>query len=113
MGMFGKAGKSSRSLERRMLRQVLRELRNLIERAVILAGSGGRIGPEHFGNLTSRRDDAVVLSFEREPRLDEVEKDYLRSTLLRHGGNRARAAAVLGISERNIYRLIKQYELVE
>ncbi len=91
----------------------VRELRNLIERAVILAGSGGRIGPEHFGNLTSRRDGAVVLSFDREPRLEEVEKDYLRSTLLRHGGNRARAAAVLGISERNIYRLIKQYELAE
>jgi len=91
----------------------VRELRNLIERAVILAGRSGRICPEHFGNLVSRREDAVVLSFDREPRLDEVEKDYLRSTLLRHGGNRARAAAVLGISERNIYRLIKQYELAE
>ncbi|MGA9396565.1 MAG: sigma-54 dependent transcriptional regulator [Azonexus sp.] len=91
----------------------VRELRNLLERAVILAGRSGRISPEYFGNLASRRDDAVVLSFAHEPRLDEVEKDYLRSTLQRHGGNRARAAAVLGISERNIYRLIKQYELAE
>jgi DNA-binding NtrC family response regulator len=36
---------------------------------------------------------------------------YLRWTLLRHGGNRAKAAVVLGVSERNIYRLIKQHEL--
>ena len=34
-----------------------------------------------------------------------------RSTLLKHAGNRAKVAAVLGISERNIYRLIKQHGL--
>ncbi|WP_153145784.1 sigma-54 dependent transcriptional regulator [Dechloromonas sp. H13] len=89
----------------------VRELRNLIERAVILAGSEARIGAEHFGPLVGRRNDAVVLAFEHEPSLGDIERDYLRHTLLRHGGNRARAAAVLGISERNIYRLIKQYEL--
>jgi len=36
---------------------------------------------------------------------------YLRRTLLRHGGNREKAADVIGISERNMYRLIKQHEL--
>ena len=35
----------------------------------------------------------------------------IRVPLLRHGGNQAKAAVVLGISERNIYRLIKQHEL--
>ena len=45
--------------------------------------------------------------------LADIERDSLRRTLLRHGGTRPRAAAVLGISERSIYRLIKQYELGE
>lgn len=36
---------------------------------------------------------------------------YLRWTLFRRGGNRAKAAVVFGVSERNIYRLIKQHEL--
>jgi len=36
---------------------------------------------------------------------------YLRRTLLRRGGNRAKAAVVFGVSERKIYRLIKQHEL--
>lgn len=91
----------------------VRELRNLIERAVILAGRDGRIRADHFSPLAARREDAVVLAFEREPSLEDIEKDYLRRTLLKYAGNRARAAAILGISERNIYRLIKQYGLVE
>ena len=89
----------------------VRELRNLVERAVILAGRDGRIRAEHFGPLVARRSDSVVLAFDHEPSLGEIEKDYLRRTLLRHNGNRAKAALVLGISERNIYRLIKQHEL--
>ena len=89
----------------------VRELRNLIERAVILAGREGRIRAEHFGALVGRRGEGVVLAFEGEPSLADIEKDYLRRALLKHGGNRAKVAAVLGISERNIYRLIKQYEL--
>lgn len=88
----------------------VRELRNLIERAVILSAREGKIRPEHFGMLASRREEAVVLAFEHEPSLSEIERDYLQRTLQRHGGNRAKAAAILGISERNIYRLIRQYE---
>ena len=89
----------------------VRELRNLIERAAILAGREERIRPEHFGPLQTRREDALVLAFEHEPSLADVERECLRQSLVRHAGNRAKVAAVLGISERNIYRLIKQYEL--
>ncbi len=89
----------------------VRELRNLIERAAILAGREERIRPEHFGPLHSRREDGLALNFEREPSLADVERECLRQSLVRHAGNRAKVAAVLGISERNIYRLIKQYEL--
>ncbi len=91
----------------------VRELRNLIERAAILAGRDERIRPEHFGPLNVRRDDTLMLAFDGEPSLAEVERECLRQSLLRHAGNRARVAAILGISERNIYRLIKQYGLVD
>ncbi|TXI75862.1 MAG: sigma-54-dependent Fis family transcriptional regulator [Dechloromonas sp.] len=89
----------------------VRELRNLIERAAILAGRDERIRPEHFGPLLSRREHAVIYAFDHEPPLAEVERECLRQSLLRHAGNRAKVAAALGISERNIYRLIKQYDL--
>lgn len=89
----------------------VRELRNLIERAVILAGQDAVIRPEQFGILHSRPDDAVILAFEREPSLEEIEQEYLLRTLKRHGGNRAKTASILGISERNVYRLIKRLEM--
>ncbi|MEY2631720.1 MAG: hypothetical protein RIR00_374 [Pseudomonadota bacterium] len=113
----------SRGIERRFTTEALkllgaydwpgnvRELRNLVERAAILAGREERIRPEHFGPLLVRREDAVLLAFAHEPRLEDVERECLRQSLIRHGGNRAKVAAVLGISERNIYRLIKQYGL--
>jgi len=89
----------------------VRELRNVIERAAILAGQDERIRPEHFGPLLSRRENAVIYAFDHEPALAEVERECLRQSLMRHAGNRARVAAALGISERNIYRLLKQYDL--
>lgn len=89
----------------------VRELRNLIERAAILAGKDERIRPEHFGPLLSRRGDAVIYAFDSEPSLADVERECLRQSLLRHSGNRAKVASALGISERNIYRLLKQYDL--
>ena len=43
--------------------------------------------------------------------LDEVEKDMIRRALAKHGGKRRNAAADLNISERTLYRKIKEYNL--
>jgi transcriptional regulator with PAS, ATPase and Fis domain len=43
--------------------------------------------------------------------LDEVEKDMIRRALAKHGGKRKDAAADLNISERTLYRKIKEYNL--
>lgn len=43
--------------------------------------------------------------------LEEVEKDMIRKALERHGGRRKNAAADLQISERTLYRKIKEYGL--
>lgn len=43
--------------------------------------------------------------------LEEVEKDLIRKALNRTGGNRRLTAAQLGISERTLYRKIKEYGL--
>ncbi len=44
--------------------------------------------------------------------LEDMEKDLIRKSLKRHGGRRREAALELGISERTLYRKIKQYDLV-
>jgi DNA-binding NtrC family response regulator len=41
----------------------------------------------------------------------EVEKAAIEAALAEHGGNRRKAAEVLGIGERTLYRKIRQYEL--
>lgn len=43
--------------------------------------------------------------------LEEMEKDLIKKALIRHKGRRKDAASDLGISERTLYRKIKQYEL--
>ncbi len=43
--------------------------------------------------------------------LEDVEKDMIRRALERHGGKRKYAAADLKISERTLYRKIKEYNL--
>jgi transcriptional regulator with PAS, ATPase and Fis domain len=43
--------------------------------------------------------------------LDEVEKDMIKRALTKHGGKRKNAAEDLNISERTLYRKIKEYNL--
>lgn len=90
----------------------IRELRNMVERAVILSGEATLIQPEHF----VFESDALVrpgftLSFEAEPTLEEIERQYLQILTKKYAGHRARIAHILGVSERNIYRLLERYGL--
>jgi transcriptional regulator with PAS, ATPase and Fis domain len=45
------------------------------------------------------------------PTLQDVEARHIAELLRRHGGNRKRVAAALGISERTLYRKLKRYDL--
>lgn len=45
--------------------------------------------------------------------LTDTERELVRKALIRHHGRRKAAAAELGISERTLYRKIKEYKLVE
>ena len=79
------------------------------ERAVILARPGSQIRAEHLAFIPRDQAGDVVLRFSREPTLEQIEHEYLRQVMTRHGGNRQKTAAVLGVSERQVYRLIEKY----
>lgn len=88
----------------------VRELRNAIERAVILARLGGdQVRIEHLSFIPRGHVGEVVLRFGQDPSLEQIEREYLRQVMAKYGGNRQKTAAVLGISERHIYRLIEKY----
>ncbi len=41
--------------------------------------------------------------------IDKVEKEYILASLQRNGGNKARTAEVLGISEKTLYNKLNRY----
>jgi DNA-binding NtrC family response regulator len=93
----------------------VRELKNVVERAIILSRDKPKIGIEHLavGAPRSAADTPANVAFEKDPTLDELQGRYLAFQLKKHRGRRNKVAEVMGISERNLYRLIKRYGLVE
>jgi DNA-binding NtrC family response regulator len=91
----------------------VRELKNVIERAIILSRDKPRIGPEHlaFGPPRSAPEQAAQPVFDLDITLDELQGKYLAHQLRKQRGRRNRVAEVTGVSERNLYRLIRRYGL--
>jgi DNA-binding NtrC family response regulator len=87
----------------------IREMRNVIERSLIMARGAKRLGPEHLpGDLARRLPDP---SRGHPVPLAEIEKRHIERTLRRHGGNRTRAAEELGISRATLINKIKVFAL--
>jgi two-component system NtrC family response regulator len=91
----------------------VRELKNVVERSILISANSARILPEHVSlpEGGGGKKAAVDLSFDHEPTFDEVRREYLVLLLDEYEGNRRKVANILGISERNTYRLIKKLEL--
>jgi DNA-binding NtrC family response regulator len=91
----------------------VRELKNAIERAIILSRQTRKIRPEHLTPMLANAPafSSITLSFDHEPSLAEVEGKYLRMLLTKYSGHRLVIAKKLGVSERNIYRMIDKHEL--
>jgi DNA-binding NtrC family response regulator len=98
----------------------VRELENVVERAITLSQGGRitsndlppRISLEHAGNATPplSADDLADL-FSGLPSLDELERRYILHVLDATGSNRKRAAEVLGINRKTLYRMAARFEI--
>ncbi|WP_321477996.1 sigma-54 dependent transcriptional regulator [uncultured Paludibaculum sp.] len=89
-----------------------RELRNVLERAVILAGDGV-VQPCHFFGLNASTRVPVVSGDEVRltvgTTIDEAERALIEATLKHTGNNRTRAAAILGISQKTLFNKLREY----
>jgi DNA-binding NtrC family response regulator len=56
-------------------------------------------------------DDASVVVFRSGMTIDDMERQAIRAALAEVGGNRRKAAELLGIGERTLYRKIAKYDL--
>jgi transcriptional regulator with PAS, ATPase and Fis domain len=79
----------------------IRELRNILERASLLA-DGEHIGREHLPGEAQARGRSPGLT------LEDAERRALTEALRTHAGSRRGLAAALGISERTLYRKLRR-----
>jgi len=91
----------------------VRQLRNVVENMVVLAGEG-RLGVEDLP--PELRGPAETTTVGRTTALagmslSDAERELIRDTLRMTNGNRQQAAKILGIGERTLYRKIKEYGL--
>jgi DNA-binding NtrC family response regulator len=89
----------------------VRQLLNTLE-SVLVFTPGHEIGPDDLPPEIRRAtgNRAVVRSAaERELTLGELERDYIFEVLRRTGGNKTRAAEMLGLPRRTLYRRLDEY----
>ncbi|MBX0290068.1 sigma-54 dependent transcriptional regulator [Hymenobacter sp. HSC-4F20] len=92
----------------------IRELKNLVERAVLVSGKD-ELGPEDFQAQFQRQPARSTETGELpEPgtvTLDELEAQMIRRTLEHYGGNISRVAKALGLSRGALYRRLEKYAI--
>jgi DNA-binding NtrC family response regulator len=110
----GIAPEAMSALERYAWSGNVRELENVIERSLALSKDGVILPsdlPPEVGAVRREPAPAVVAGLvEDRPTLAELERRYIELVLKETGGNKKRAAEILGIDRRTLYRTLEREE---
>jgi two-component system response regulator HydG len=89
----------------------VRELDNALEHAVVLTRGNLIEASALPERITKRRKEPLVAERSyRNPTLEVIERAYIMWVLQAEGGNKTRAAEVLGIDPSTLYRKLSRYE---
>ena len=96
----------------------VRELRNCLERAAAISVNDlidvaqiPFLVSAQTGATNGQRVLATTPAADSTPKtLEELEREHILRVLNQSDGNRERAAAILGISSRTLYRKLREYE---
>ena len=87
----------------------IRELRNAVERTLIVSGTA-TLGADDFRRaVPAPRGVAAPAQPAPGGTLDRLEHDRIADAMRRHGGNISRAAAELGLSRGALYRRLEKF----
>jgi two-component system response regulator HydG len=88
----------------------VREMENALERAAVVSGSG-KIKVQHLPERVREKPAQRVVSDApaANPTMEIVERAYIAWVLQAEGGNKSRAAEVLGIDPSTLYRKLNRY----
>jgi DNA-binding NtrC family response regulator len=87
----------------------VRELENTIERLVVFSRTTNIQVSDLPPTVTPRAPALEKRLFDDLPTLEEIERRYLVHVLEQVGGNRTRAAEVMGIDRRTLYRMAERF----
>ena len=87
----------------------IRELENVVERAMILCDSNSLDRVNFNLKDNNIQGDAWFDSLSLDKAWQKLEKAYIEKALLESGGNRTQAAKLLGLSRRSLLYKLKQY----
>jgi two-component system response regulator HydG len=89
----------------------VRELENALEHAVVLSRGTVIEGTSLPERITTRRKEPLVAERSyKNPALEVIERAYIMWVLQAEGGNKTRAAEVLGIDPSTLYRKLSRYD---
>jgi two-component system response regulator FlrC len=88
----------------------VRELANVLERSAILA-DGEEIGADDLSLLVEAPPPEAPAAAGSVGTMEDVERQAIERALAATGGNRRRAATMLGIGLRTLYEKLKRYGL--
>ena len=89
----------------------MRELRNAIERAVVLTRFERIAVDDLPDKIRNYRGNHLELAGDNPSELftmEEIERRYIRHVLKVTGGNRTQTAQILGLDRKTLYRKLKQ-----
>lgn len=87
----------------------VRELENVIQRAITLT-QHQTILPEDLPNavMQEKEERPIEKALRETYTVDQLEKEYIKRVLLEVGGNKSKAAEILGLDRKTLYRKLKE-----
>ena len=90
----------------------VRELENMVERAIAL-NTSGMLTAADFGEYMTKKESRSALFSGDLVSLEEIERQYISHVIERCSGNMSRAAEVLQIDRRTLYRMMERFSSKE
>jgi two-component system response regulator HydG len=87
----------------------VRELENVIQRAITLTRHQTLLPEDLPNTVMQEKEESLIEKGLRETyTVDELEREYIKRVLLEVGGNKSKAAEILGLDRKTLYRKLKE-----
>ncbi len=87
----------------------VRELENVIQRAITLGQQENILLEDLPASMIQQLDEDVVeKGLRKKYSLDQLEKEYIQKVLIEAGGNKTKAAEILGLDRKTLYRKLEE-----